>query len=69
MTATVRGRDVRVGDLIPFGGRWHLVRELRPYRHPTLGMTGRTAICEDDWTIVLYDDSRWDIERPESAER
>lgn len=60
---TVQASEVRVGDIITFFGTPHLITEIEPYRHPTLGETHGMARAADGWSISLIDGGRVDVER------
>lgn len=70
--ATVMGRDVQVGDGIPFLSVTHVVRGFEPFAPATVRLfaqameplrksgQGRVALSDDGWRISVPDD--WPIE-------
>ena len=45
--------EVAAGDIVVFLGTPHLVAEIEPYTHPTLGKMVGIARAADGWGITL----------------
>lgn len=48
-----RPGDIAAGDVIMFSGTPHLIAEIEPYTHPTLGPMVGIARAGDGWGITL----------------
>lgn len=48
-----RNADIKPGDVIMFLGNPHLITEVVPYTHPTLGEMVGIAKAADGWSITL----------------
>ncbi len=61
---TVKGSDLKVGDLLAFLGHTHRVVRLEPYPGiPGQIPPGRIAICEGDWRMAIYPEARVPVQR------
>lgn len=47
--------EIKVGDVIVFLSTAHLITEIEPYTHPTLGPTFGVARDATGWGITLMD--------------
>jgi hypothetical protein len=50
-----RPADIAAGDVVVFMGTPHLIAEVEPYTHPTIGETQGIARAADGWGITLLE--------------
>lgn len=50
---TKRNDQIQPGDVLIFMGRPHVIAEIEPYTHPTLGPMVGIARAADGWGITL----------------